>query len=994
MKSRLVWSYRLLAACALMAAAPALAQNRTATIVVELTRVQRAPAPAAAPAPAPAAEAPKPDAPAAEAPAAAPAVEAAPAAIAGPPSVTATSTGSGEVTKASPRKDGSFILTALEPGEYLLTAAADGREVFQIVTAGVGQSLRLKLDMGVEAQGETVVVKGHLVDNATSEVAVNVSKEQLENLPQSTRNFINFTALAPGVKQSADPLKKVFSSGATDATAINVFVDGVSLKQNVIEGGLVGQDSSRGNPFPQMALSGFRLITQNYKAEYEQAGGAVVVATTKSGGNELHGEVLTTGQNQYLMEQDFFALQRGEPPADLGRAQVAASLGGPIVKDKLHFFATYEGDYEQRDARVTLGNPTPENQARFGSYEGAFPSPFREHLAFGKLTWAPADGQTVDVTASYRTESDVRSFGGQTSYQAAEDVRNNVLTATARHEWHLPLLTNEATAQFLVSHFNPVVLGDDAVGQNFEGVIRIGGRDTTQDISQRSFTLRDDATFPTIEAAGQHVVKAGAKLALQRYSEVKYFNGNPLFSYKQDQANGLDFSFPYQAVYGTGNPLIATNNTQLGLYVQDDWQPLPRLTVNVGLRWDVETAPLNNSYVTPDNVRAAAQQVAQTIAATNGAGFFPVDNYLTDGTQRPPFLGAIQPRLGLAFDVLGDGSTVVFGGGGRYYDRTLYNTVVDEPFRLQYAVRTFLFSSDGSPRNGLPTIQWNPAYLSKAGLDGLIASGTAPNPEIFLIQNDLKPMHTDQFSAGVRRVLGPMNVSLTGTYIHGENGVGFYPANRQSTGNRDFIPVNGFGNILISDNTRQSWYKSLQVLVEKPFSAELSGGGLQWGGTIAYTLSRAEEQGDLFNFDFPDVKSSPIVPTVNDETHHLVLAATVGLPWNVKGSTLITLGSGLPFTIIDATGSNTVVKRNEGRQDGLIQFQQIDLRFTKEFQVSTTGDKLSVFGECYNLTNAVNFNGNRADGFIPNSGTNPNFGKPTELIGPPRSFQFGASYKF
>src|SRR5207253_9933585 len=132
------------------------------------------------------------------------------------------------------------------------------------------------------------------------------------------------------------------SSGATDATAINVFVDGVSLKQNVIECGLVGQDSSRGNPFPQMALSGFRLITQNYKAEYEQAGGAAVVATTKSGGNDFHGEVLTTGQNQYLMEQDYFALKRGEPPVDLGRAQLGAALGGHIVKDKLHFFATYE----------------------------------------------------------------------------------------------------------------------------------------------------------------------------------------------------------------------------------------------------------------------------------------------------------------------------------------------------------------------------------------------------------------------------------------------------------------------------------------------------------------------------------------------------------------------------------------------------------------------------------------------------------------------------
>ncbi|HEY8206456.1 MAG TPA: TonB-dependent receptor [Myxococcaceae bacterium] len=1033
MKRQLVWSGRLLAAWALVAAAPALAQNRTATIVVDVVRLQQAPA-----VPTPAPEAPKavvpetpaaeaaatpaavpaegaaPEAPAAPAEKAAPEVPVAPAAPAeatpapaapaapaamGSAGVTATSLDSGEVTRAVPRRDGSYILTALEPGSYLLTASSDGKEVYQEVTAGVGQTLRVKMDMATEAQGETVVVRGHLVDNATSEVAMNVSREQMDNLPQSSRNFINFTALAPGVHQSADPFKKVFSSGATDATAINVFVDGVSLKQNVIDGGLVGQDSSRGNPFPQLALSGFRLITQNYKAEYEQAGGAVVVATTRSGGKELHGELLATGQNQYLLEQDYFSLQRGEAPAELGRAQLAAALSGPIplLKDRLFFFATYEGNYEQRDNRVSMGNPTPENQARFGAYEGAFPSPFREHLAFGKLTWLPADGQTLDLTTSYRTETDIRSFGGTTSYQASENVKNNTFTASARHEWHLPQLTNEATAQFLVSHFNPVVQNDKLVGQDFQGVIRIGGRDTNQDISQRAFTLRDDATLPTIDALGPHVVKAGAKLSFQHYQEFKRLNGNPLFRYRIDSANGLDFSFPFEASYGTGSPLISTDNTQLGLYVQDDWQPVQRLTVNAGVRWDVETAPLNNGYVTPSDVRFSVLRLQRDITFFNGADWFQADRYLTDGKQRPPFLGAIQPRLGLAFDVLGDGSTMLFGGAGRYYDRTLYNTVVDEPYRLRYRVRTFRFSSNGAMRDGLPTIPWRDSYLSKDGLDGLIANGTAPSPEIFLIQNDLKPMHTDQFSGGLRRVLGPMNVSVTGTYVHGENGVGFYPANRKKDSPRDFIPVLGFGNVLVSDNNRESWYKSFQILVEKPFSADLSGGGVQWGGTISYTLGSATERGLLFNFDFPDVKSSPETPTVDDETHHLVLAATVGLPWSVKGSTLITLGSGLPYDVSDASAgwASFVFKKNGGRAPGLLNYSQVDFRFTKEFTLPTsTGEKAVAFAECFNLFNAVNFKD--YDGFIPplTDTPNANFGKPRQTLGPPRSFQFGVSYKF
>ena len=84
----------------------------------------------------------------------------------------------------------------------------------------------------------------------------------------------------------------------------------------------------------------------------------------------------------------------------------------------------------------------------------------------------------------------------------------------------------------------------------------------------------------------------------------------------------------------------------------------------------------------------------------------------------------LQPRLGVSYDLTGKGTTVVFGGYGRYFDRDIYNYVLDERYRLQYAVRTFRFSADGAPRNGAPTIMWNPSYLSQAGLDGLIASGT------------------------------------------------------------------------------------------------------------------------------------------------------------------------------------------------------------------------------------------------------------------------------
>src|SRR5678815_4992990 len=200
------------------------------------------------------------------------------------------------------------------------------------------------------------------------------------------------------------------------------------------------------------------------------------------------------------------------------RYQIGGLVSGPIVPKRLFGLVTYEGNYQNRANQVALGDPTPENVARFGSYQGNFTSPFREHLAFSKVTWLPAADQTVDFTASLRHESDIRSFGGQTSRENAEDVRNNVFTSAVRHQFRAKSgLVNEATLLFLNSEFNPGALNPDQVGQEYVGVIKIGGRDTDQDIVQRGITLRDDVTLPSFAGAGDHQVKMGAKLSFQHY---------------------------------------------------------------------------------------------------------------------------------------------------------------------------------------------------------------------------------------------------------------------------------------------------------------------------------------------------------------------------------------------------------------------------------------------------------------------------------------------
>lgn len=915
--------------------------------------------------------------------------------------VVAANVDTGVEARDTTRADGSYVLTGIAPGQYLITVTPPGGQaVMRLVTVQVGQSVQLDIDLArewIDLEGtETIEVMGQLTENKTSEVATNVSREQIDNLPQSTRNFLNLAQLAPGVRLSTNEFNRNVSSGALEARQTNVFVDGISLKNNIIEGGIVGQDASRGNPFPQNAIAGFRVLTQNYKAEYEQAGSAVISAITRSGGNEFHSELFSTFQNKSMVANDYFAEMRGEPKPALSRYQTGGAVSGPIIEDDLFFFLSYEGNYQDRASRVALGNSSFENL--FGSYQGNFVSPFREHLGFGKLTWNPAPGEIVDLSASLRRETDIRSFGGQTSRENAENVRNNVLTSALRYQYSRDAVVNEFTFQYLDSQFNPTALNSDLVGREYVGVIRVGGRDTSQDIGQRALTLRNDVSFTELEWFGQHLVKTGVKVSLQGYKVDKSQYGNPLFLFRQEADGSCDFNIPCEARFGVGDPLVSVRNNQFGLFVQDDWQVARKLTLNVGVRWDVETNPINNDFVTPEDVRLAAQELEAIMEPLNGPGFFDADDYLTDGTQRPIFWGAIQPRLGIAYDLQEDQQTVFFGGAGRYYDRTIFNHAADEQLRMQYEIRTFQFSQDGTPRGGAPTIAFRPEYLSVEGLSSLIASGTAPAPEIFLLENDTKPVRSDQFSAGVRQQLGPLNTSLTFSHIRSANGLGYYPANRQATGNRDFIPTPGgnFGNILISVDDRTATFTGVYLTAEKPFSDALSRWGIPWGMSLAYTFGIARERGDLFNFDYATVKDSPIVPTASDERHRVVFSGLVGLPWETMLSTLITVGTGVPFTVSDASDGfapgQFELRRNGGRADKVFEFRQVDVRLAKDFEVHD--QRVSVFAEAFNIFDSKNFG--EYNGFIPPAAepANENFGKPAKLIGPTRSFQFGLAYKF
>ncbi len=899
--------------------------------------------------------------------------------------VTATNEGTNSQASAVTDSDGGYVLDGLRPAPYTIRVDANGSPVEQRVVVGIGQSATL--DLAPLAEGGIVVTGGRLlVETKTSEVATNVSQEQIRRLPQTDRNFLSFTQLAPGVQYNDSETNRGFRSGASTSSGVNVFIDGVSLKNSVLDQGVAGQQDSRGNPFGQLAVQEFRVLTQNYKAEYEQASAAIVTAITKSGSNELHGELFGAYTDRSLSKKSIFDIDANRPEPVFKRKQYGAALGGPIIKDKLFFFVAYEGNDQDRATNVILGNRTALFLAQFGKYEGAFVSPFRGDNFFGKLTWEQDSDNTVDLSFSKRMETDIQGFGGTTSREAAENKKNDTNTYLLKWTHRSDNFINEFSMDYLDYNYNPTSLNPDSPTFEYQGIVTFGGKDGSQDVRQQAMTVRNDFTYLGLE---NHVIKAGIKYSAQDYQFSKLFNVQPKYVFQ-----GPDYSFPRQAFLGLGNPRIDAKNDVFGVYIQDDWDLTNKLQINLGLRLDRESNMFNNEYVTPANAAALLRALPQT-------SYFDADDYISTGNNRKP-KNLIQPRIGFSYDFNDDQRTVVFGGYGKYYDRNVFNNTLDEKFRLQYTIGRFEFSSDGLPRNGSPTVLWNPSYLTRDGLIALQATALTGLPELFAVKNNSKVPSTDQFSLGVRQKFGDWNASVTGSYIKGQNGYTHLFATRNNAGlggccNTALANAAGFANVLIGFDGLETRYKALYVTIDKPYNP--SDG---WGVGLAYTLQKAEQNGnDLFSLDKVLPKDYGFRDKAGVEKHALVLTGLVDLPWGIKFSTLTKLGSGQAFQVFDANTPpffdiNTTVIRSAFPDKnclGIFARCEVDITFEKDFVIS--GDHtLSFAFDVFNLFNNKNYTAFNSFVCCGDPPSNFRFGEPNALLTLPRRIQFRAAYRF
>jgi len=273
--------------------------------------------------------------------------------------VVAKNIANGVTRRTKTDAEGSYTLPGLQPGTYSV-AAGPGTET--TVTLSVASTATLDLAAptaeGAAPLAEVTVKARRLTEVRTSEVGTTVSLQLIETVPQITRNFLEFADTVPGLIFSVnDQGQTSLQSGGQNGSAINVYIDGVGQKNYVKEGGVSGQFDTQGNPFPQLAIGEYKVITSNYKAEFDQVSSAAVTAGTKSGTNEFHGEVY----GQY--ESGKWRAETPSEDADGIKTpsqdkEFGAALGGPILRDVLHFFVAYEGKRFNTPITVTPGVTT------------------------------------------------------------------------------------------------------------------------------------------------------------------------------------------------------------------------------------------------------------------------------------------------------------------------------------------------------------------------------------------------------------------------------------------------------------------------------------------------------------------------------------------------------------------------------------------------------------------------------------------------------------
>jgi outer membrane receptor protein involved in Fe transport len=920
--------------------------------------------------------------------------------------VTAKNVDTGLTRKTKADTDGEYTIVGLPAGTYKVDA---GPGTEQTVTLSVASTELL--DLG---KLQTVTVSGtRLVETHTSEIGQIVSLHDIETVPQLSRNFLEFADTVPGVVFDTDANgKTTLRGGAQNDNSVNVYIDGVGQK-GYVRSGLSGQtDNTQGNPFPQLAIGEYKVITSNYKAEYDQISSAAITAETRSGTNKFEGEVFGTYTSDHF---------RAETPGELATnpniktrskdKEYGVSFGGPIIQDALHFFVTYEGKSFEHPVTVTATNATPGVIAQLPATVLAQLGPttlnFTEHLYFGKLDWEPTVDDRFVLESKIRREDGLGNIGPGLALSSSLETLNHDNRVDLRWQRSADRWFNEVLATYEDAFFTPTGVNsttngaDYTNGTNNDAVILVtSGVDprATQNKGQKGYALADELTFSHLKwLTGDHTVKMGIKHKWVKLTAADASITQPVFSYNVN--TGGTASIPWKADFAVTVPgfsqQVTTDDRQLGVFFQDDWITNDKLTLNLGVRWDIEWTPSYLNFVTPQffindlntadpgcsqPAYSAQCSPGQTYAQSLAKGGINVGDYISNGSNRSPYAREFQPRFGFSYDLNADQRHVIIGGIGRAYDRNLYDILQLEQTKFALSVPQVKFNTSDHPCTvGQGNCYaWNPAYLN--GVQNLQALVAGKAGEVDLINNNVKVPYSDQLSLGIRNRLGDWNTSAVVARILAKDGFVFTLGHRRPDGSFwGPVPWGGpaqpwlygvpglAGNFIIGNSGEQSHATQLLFSANKPFTA-----ASHWGATLAYTYTAAWQNrainpdfsGQNYAFDYEYIGQYPYINSNGTSKHRVVATGSFAAPWGVIVGAKLTLATPIPNNDISCYNSAGPHFAHGGQCQAIaytppgLGYRSFDLELTKDFNISDVGaayvrfDVLNVF----NVKNLVQYN--------------------------------------
>lgn len=861
--------------------------------------------------------------------------------------VIASSRERGVSTRTFSREDGSYTLMALKPGRYQIKLLApDGQESVQETIVQVGQVATLNLEIDAKIAEETDEDERALAGKS-SEVATYITPEQMQRLPQVNRNFLNYADLAPGVNVVTDAAGSIrLQSGGQRPDSVNVYIDGVGQKNYVVRGGAAGQDSSRGNIFPESAVSEYKVITQNYKAEFDQISGAAISVLTKSGTNDFHGDAFYDHTNQDLRTATPTEINEGRK-RDSEQAQYGVTLSGPIVRDVAHFFMAYEKKHNDEAPPIIAGGNTT-LPLQYQSLLGAAKRPFDEDLFFSKFDWSLNANNLIEVSFKLREETETVGVGGQNTQSYALDKGNSEKRLDVKFQHSAEHWVNEARVTYEDANWRqaPAVRGGGLILQRADGtnVLNAGGATNFQDKGQNGPAIQDDLTLSDLNWQGSHIFKLGSKVKMIDLSALERDPINPQFSFNLNNPNGTPYRVQWGAPLGGGRDGSTSSDiTQVGLYAQDDWDLNKNLTLNLGVRWDYEDNPAYTDFVTPAEVVSAARNWSNI---QNGKGGYNIENYISTGSNRHNASANIAPRLGFSYDMDQDQRHVVFGGFARAYDRNIYDVLQLERTKGTFPTHSVNFAGDADHDcSADPScIAWDPAYLSYTPQQlAALTPGTASLREVNLINNHLKTPYADQFSLGMRNRFGDWHTELVFSHIHSRDGIVGLPGGRNADGSFSAFGATpnlpGFAQLILFDNAVETKTNAIFVKTEMPYTKNRG-----WGMTLAYTYTDSQENkpnsfvdNSSYLLDLANINATGWLNTAGVRAHKVVATGTVDLPWDLVFSAKLSLATPETHSGVNCLGGQCRFDTFTPKGDSFILpgdwwgYRQVDMALIKSF---------------------------------------------------------------